>query len=106
SNKTDRISDKYFYITRGVRLLADGERQNHDDPDLRFEMGSTYQHKICQSDETNYHRSLFQLSLIPPNERDPARFRPRNGRREKVNMDEFMKFCEKHAQLIRRLREG
>jgi hypothetical protein len=106
SNKTDRISDKYFYITRGIRLLADGERQNHDDPDLRFEMAQTYQHKICQSDETNYHRSLFQLSMIPPNERDPARFRPKPGSAQKVNLEEFVKFCEKHPQLVRRLREG
>ena len=106
SNKTDQPSDKYFWISRGCQLLADGERQNHDDPDLRFEMGTTFQHKICQSDETNYHRSLFQLSLIPPNERDPARFRPRPGRREKVDLEEFAKFCDKHPQLIRRLREG
>ena len=108
SNKTDRISDKYFYITRGIRLLADGERQNRDDPDLRFELATTYQHKICQSDETNVHRSLFQLSLIPPNERDPARFAAKSGRQkmDKEGLREFMKFCEKHPQLIRRLREG
>ena len=106
SNKTDRISDKYFYITRGVRLLADGERQNHDDPDLRFELGATYQHKICQSDETNVHRSLFQLSLIPPNERDPARFRARPGSGQRIDLKEFRAFAEKHPQLVRRLREG
>ncbi len=106
SNKTDRISDKYFYVTRGVRLLADGERQNHDDPDLRFELGTTYQHKICQSDETNVHRSLFQLSLIPPNERDPARFRAKPGSRQRIDLKEFRKFAEKHPQLVRRLREG
>ena len=109
SNKTDRISDKYFYVTRGIRLLADGERQNHDDPDLRFELGTTYQHKICQSDETNVHRSLFQLSLIPPNERDPARFRTKRGRQQmdKEGLKEFIESsAEKHPQLIRRLREG
>lgn len=106
SNKTDRISDKYFYVSRGVRLLADGERQNHDDPDLRFELGSTYQHKICQSDETNVHRSLFQLSLIPPNERDPARFRAKPGSRQTIDVLEFLEFAKKHPQLVRRLREG
>jgi hypothetical protein len=108
SNKTDRISDKYFYVTRGIRLLADGERQNHDDPDLRFELATTYQHKICQSDETNVQRSLFQLSFIPPNERDPARFAMKSGRQkmDKEGLKEFMKFCQKHPQLIRRLREG
>ena len=105
SNKTDQPADKYFWVSRGAQLLASGERQNEDDPDLRFELGTTFQHKICQSDETNYQRSLFQLSLIPPNERDPARFRVKGDKR-KINYDEFAKFCDDHPQLIRRLREG
>jgi hypothetical protein len=105
SNKTDQPSDKFFWISRGVQLLADGERQNNNNPDLRFEMGATYQHKICQSDETNYHRSLFQLSMIPPNERDPARF-PLKGARREIGLDELAKFCDAHPQLTRRLREG
>jgi hypothetical protein len=106
SNKTDRVFDKYFYISRGLRLLADGERQNHHDPDLRYEMGSTIQHKINQSDETNIHRSLFQLSLIPPHERDPARFWVKSGTTRTLNVPQFQDFCEKHPQLVRRLREG
>ena len=43
-------------------LLAEGERQNRDNPDLRFYVGFYTQHKISQSDETNVMRSLFQLS--------------------------------------------
>ena len=34
SNKTDQPSDKYFWVSRGIQLLADGERQNRDNPDL------------------------------------------------------------------------
>ncbi len=105
SNKTDAPADKYFWVSRGVQLLADGERQNKDNPDLRYELGNTYQHKICQSDETNFQRSLFQLSLIPPDERDPARFRDKNDPHG-INLEEFAKFCTDHPQLIRRLREG
>ena len=105
SNKTDQPSDKYFWVSRGIQLLADGERQNKDNPDLRFELAATYQHKICQSDETNYQRSLFQLSLIPPDERDPARFRV-PGDPHKINYKELSTFCKQHPQLIRRLREG
>src|SRR5271166_4574016 len=74
SVESDRVSDKYSYITRGIELLSEGERQNRDNPDMRFSIGFYTQHKICGSDETNVHRSLFQLSCIPPNERDPARF--------------------------------
>jgi hypothetical protein len=104
----DRVNDKYFYITRGIELLAEGERQNHDHPDLRYWIGFYHQHKICKSDETNVQRSLFQLSLIPPNERDPARFKqinPATGQ-EEINWVEFEDFCKKHPQLVRRLHDG
>jgi hypothetical protein len=106
SVECDRIRDKYFYITRGVELLAEGERQNRNNPDLRWNVGFYMQHKICVSDETNYHRSLFQLSMIPPNERDPARFWRQTESGPVFNWAEFHKFVEKHPQLVRRLREG
>src|SRR5207253_704236 len=65
SVESDRIRAKYFYIAQGILLLAEGERQNKNNPDLRYSMGFYTQHKIMQSDETNVQRSLFQLSLIP-----------------------------------------
>ncbi|NDH06216.1 hypothetical protein EBX93_09855 [bacterium] len=130
SVESDRVRDKYFYITRGIELLAEGEKQNRNHPDLRFNIGFYNQHKICQSDETNTLRSLFQLSCIPPSERDPSRFRvftdegrelrwaefasflaenPTNqtmkARIEKA-MREFDNFCKDHPQLARRLRDG
>jgi hypothetical protein len=106
SVESDRVRDKYFYMTRGIELLGEGERQNSFHPDLRWSIGFYTQHKICQSDETNYLRSLFQLSLIPPNERDPARFWKQTDQGPEFNWAEFKKFCEAHPQLIRRLREG
>ena len=107
SVELDRLSDKYFYIARGIELLAEGERQNHNNPDLRWSLGFTYQHKICLHDETNYLRSLFQLSMIPPNERDPSRFRivGDDGRSE-INLKEFEQFSKDHPQLVRRLHSG
>jgi hypothetical protein len=77
ARECDRVSDKYFYITRGIQLLAEGERQNRFQPELRREIGHYYQHKIGQSDENNTFRSLFQLSCIPPADRDPEQLRPR-----------------------------
>jgi hypothetical protein len=106
SVESDRIRDKYFYITRGIELLAEGERQNRNHPDLRWNVGFYMQHKICISDETNYHRSLFQLSMIPPNERDPARFWKQTDKGPEINWTEFHNFVEKHPQLVRRLHEG
>src|SRR5213078_1702295 len=32
SVESDRIKDKYFYITEGIKLLAEGERQNKNNP--------------------------------------------------------------------------
>jgi hypothetical protein len=106
SVEADRVADKYFYISRGIDLAAAGERQNGHHPDLRWSVGWYLQHKICQSDETNTLRSLLQLSCIPPNERDPARFWLVSDGRQELNLEEFGKFCRDHPQLVRRLKEG
>jgi hypothetical protein len=106
SVESDRPNDKYFYIARGIGLLAEGERQNRDNPDMRWSIGFFLQHKIGQSDETNVLRSLSQLSMIPPNERDPGRFGKVTEGRQEVDYKELEDFCKKHPQLVRRLREG
>jgi hypothetical protein len=107
SVEADRINDRYFYIARGIDLLAEGERRNHDNPDMRWSIGFFTEHKIAQSDDSNALRSLSQLSMIPPNERDPARFwTVSEGGRQDVNLRELEDFCKDHPQLVRRLREG
>jgi hypothetical protein len=106
SVESDRPRDKYYYMSRGIELLARGERQNHDHPDLRWSIGFYTQHKIGQSDETNYLRSLFQLSTIPPGERDPARFWKQTPSGPVLDYLEFEKFCSEHPQLVRRLHRG
>jgi hypothetical protein len=104
SVESDRVGDKYFYITRGIELLAEGERQNADNPDLRSHLGYYYQDKIGMADEHNTLRSLFALGCIDPLERDPKKFRPPGSDRIE-NMEAFEKFCRDHPMLIRRLRE-
>ncbi len=107
SVESDRINDKYFFITRGIDLLAEGERQNHYHPDLRYSIGFYTEHKIMKSDQTNVLRSLFQLSMIPPSERDPDRFRKRGADgRDEIDWTEFEKFVAKHPQLAQRLHSG
>ena len=39
SVESDRVRDKYFYVSRGIELLAEGERQNRNHPDLRWSIG-------------------------------------------------------------------
>jgi hypothetical protein len=107
SVESDRPSDKYFYISRGIQLLADGERQNRYNPVLRREIGFFHQHKLCQSDETNILRSIFELSCIPPSDREPERFGYVEGKldweMEKEHWDNFAEFCKAHPHLVRRL---
>lgn len=98
----DDIKDKYFYISRGIQLLAAGERQNRDHPDLRFALASFYLDKFGVSDEADTLRTLLQLSCIDPLERSPAQLRTAAGR---VDLVKFRAFCERHPSLVRRLRE-
>lgn len=104
--ESDRVKDKYFYVARGIELLSQGERLNKNQPDLRFYMGFYHQHKIGLSDEQNTMRSLFQLSCIAPDQRDPEKLRKRtpSGRAE-IDEERFAQFCQKHPMLVRRLRE-
>jgi hypothetical protein len=113
----DSPHDKYFFIARGIQLLAEGERRNRGrntrdaeiifpgNPDLRFHLGLYYQLKIGKSDENRTLRSLFQMSCMDPSERDPAKLEKISGGRREVNPAEFEKFCKYHPRLVRRLRE-
>jgi hypothetical protein len=106
SVESDRIKDKYFYITRGIELLAEGERQNHDNPDIRYMIGFYNQHKIGLADEANTFRSLYEMSCIDPVERDPNRLRTLDRNNRQVpDLERFEDFCRKNPLLVRRLRE-
>jgi hypothetical protein len=107
SVESDRIQDKYYYIARGIDLLAEGERQNRLNPDLRFYLGFYNQQKIGLSDEANTFRCLYQLSCIDPGQRDPNRLRTqdRNGNTV-IDQARFETFCQQHPMLVRRLRES
>lgn len=116
SVESDRVRDKYFYISRGIEVLAEGERSNRGaevevtpgyrrpvgNPDMRFWIGFYYQNKFGVSDEANYLRSLFQMSLMDPSMRDPRLLRP-DGRN--VDPARFKEFCRQHPQLVKRLRD-
>jgi hypothetical protein len=104
SVECDRVKDKYFYIARGIQLLAEGERQNRNVPTLRYYVGFFTQGKFGISDEQNTLRTLFQLSCMDTNDRDPSRYRQIVRGRSVVNMDKFEEFCRKNPFLVRRLR--
>ncbi|HYV39793.1 MAG TPA: hypothetical protein VE988_29155, partial [Gemmataceae bacterium] len=113
SVECDRVRDKYYYITRGITLLCRGEEKNDPgqavpprpwpaDPQMRFEIGHTYQFKIGQSDENKTLRCLFDMSCIPLSERNPDQFYTQG---KQIDFEKFKTFCENHPRLVRRLRE-
>jgi hypothetical protein len=105
----DLSRDKYYYVSRGLKLLAEGERRNSEQgigqPDLRQFIGVAYQGKLGITDEKNAMRSLLDLSCIDPVHRDPERFWTIRDGRNTINLVELAKFCRDHPRLVRRLRE-
>src|SRR5262245_61304193 len=102
SAESDRIRDKYFYISRGIELIADGERRNRNSPDLRSMLGFYYRDKFGISDQANTLQCLLQMSCMEPAERDPQRLRRANG---PLDLGELEQFCANHPQVVRRLHE-
>jgi hypothetical protein len=94
--------DMYYYIVRGIQLLAEGERRNKRSPDMRYQIAFYYQNKFGVSDQVEVLRCLYDLSCMPPSERNPARFEDPATRA--INFEEFRKFCERHPHFVRRLR--
>ncbi len=122
----DRPRDKYYYISRGLQLLAEGERRNRgsgdelhpaDDsgqdrrprfpgnPDMRHHLGFTYQLKIGTSDEKTTMQCLLDLSCIDPLRRDPQRFQAAGERGLEVDEEALQKFCVQNPRLVRRLHD-
>lgn len=118
SVETDKLGDQYYYIARGISLLADGDRANTrthrrgdkvymvGSPDIRYKLGFFTQNKFSVSDKVATLYSLAQLSLLSPDERDPKRYRTLvNGEAVgPVDPDKFRAFCERNPQLVRRLK--
>lgn len=114
SVETDKLGDQYYYIARGISLLAEGDRANTrshrrgdkvymvGSPDIRYQLGFYCQNKFSVSDKVATLYSLSQLSHIPPAERDPTRFRKKAS--DSVNGEQFREFCARHPQLVRRLK--
>src|SRR6478735_6086502 len=102
SVEMDRLNDMYFYIARGISVIAEGEHVNRNNPDLRYNLGFYYQNKFGVSDRVTTLRCLYQLSCIPEEERDAERLKNPDGT---VNQQAFEEFCKANPQLVRRMKE-
>jgi hypothetical protein len=94
--------DMYFYIVRGIQLLAEGERRNKRSPDMRYQIAFYYQNKFGVADTVETLRCLFDLSCMPPSERNPDALL--NPTTKELDRDLFRQFCERHPHFVRRLR--
>lgn len=94
--------DMYYYIVRGIQLLAEGERRNRRSPDMRYQIAFYYQNKFGVADTVEVLRCLYDLSCMPPSERDPGELRDPVTR--EIKLDRFRQFCAKHPHFVRRLR--
>jgi len=102
SVEMDRLGDMYFYIARGINLLAEGEEVNRYNPDIRYALAFYYQNKFYVSDKVTTLRCLFQLSCIPKEKRDYRKLL-KGGQ---IDMEGgFKEFVEQNPVLVRRLRE-
>src|SRR5581483_2790210 len=104
SVEQDKLNDMYFYIARGIELLAEGERRNKRSPDMRYQIAFYYQNKFGVSDKVRTLRCLFALSCMPPADRNTS---PGNLTKADGSVDEaaFRRFCEKYPHLVRRLHD-
>ncbi len=94
----DRPREKLYYLSLGCQMLAEGEKRNRFNPDLRYNIGFYLQHKINQSDETNINRSLFQLANVHPAERDPLRFQVFDDKGQEVRWTRFEEIRQQQRQ--------
>ncbi len=116
SVETDKLGDQYYYIAKGISFLSEGDRVNTrvyrsgknvfnvGSPDIRYQLGFFYQNKFTVSDKVRTLRSLAQLSFIPPIDRDPTKYTKDGKADGPVVPERFLKFCEEHPQLVRRLK--
>ena len=112
SVENEKLGDMYFYIARGIELLAKGDRRNTKvyrggedkewkvgSPDIRYMIGFYYQNKFSVSDKVDVLRSLMQLSAMKPSERDPDALMSKG----QVDDKKFREFCERNPIFVRRL---
>jgi hypothetical protein len=117
SVECDSPVDKYYYITRGLTLLAQGERRNQGtpekgqyshpgNPDLRRDIGIFYQMKIGTSDDKYTMRCLLDLSCIDPVERSFDLTQSGNSISGDSELGKKLKtFCYNYPSLTRRIIE-
>jgi len=61
----DQVEDKYRWIKRGIKFVSEGIRKNQHSPELRWDRGWYFFHKIGKSDEHVLLRKLYREDTLP-----------------------------------------
>lgn len=67
----DAPEDKYVWIKKGINFLRQGVQKNPNSPDLKWDTGQTYYHKLGFADEAILLRRLFYDDDDEPFKTDP-----------------------------------
>lgn len=107
----DRVDDKYLYISKGIRWLAQGEEINRiklydsnkkddlvsiGDPEMRSEIAQYISNKMYYADENLMFRPLLHMSCIPADQRDPVTL--------KNNPSQLARFKLQYPRFVRRVK--
>ncbi len=55
----DQVEDKYYWIKQGIKFLRQGSEVNEHSPELRWDVGWTYFHKVGKADEGALLRDIY-----------------------------------------------
>lgn len=100
-------TDVYYFIAQGIQLLAEGERVNRSNPDMRYSIAFYYQNKFGVHDQVDTMRSIMAISCMDPGKehnRVESFYDPQTG--EITDLEVFEQFCKENPQFIRRVRES
>jgi len=65
SSEWDGVEDKYYWIKRGIKFVSEGINKNQHSPELRWDRGWYYFHKIGKADERTLLRKLYREDTLP-----------------------------------------
>lgn len=98
----DQVEDKYYWVKQGIKFLRRGTDVNKQSPELRWDVGWTYFHKLGKADEAVLLRKIYQQddkSEIDAQGREQPAFNPKNLDNYMASLDWFQQAVDKCNEL-------
>jgi hypothetical protein len=61
----DQVEDKYYWIKQGIKFVRNGSEVNQHSPELRWDTGWKYYHKIGKADESALLKKIYKADIAP-----------------------------------------